>query len=87
MNNSIEDLIRNEESEYPVPDSNRTMVNITNELSKANKKKNLTKKKLWMRLLRNLWRSSKTQLARKYKIHSRNIKTSQIKNLRRHRNN
>jgi hypothetical protein len=27
-NNSIEDLVQNEENEYPVPDPNRTMINI-----------------------------------------------------------
>jgi hypothetical protein len=38
MNSSMEDLMRNEENEYPVPDPNRTMINITNDLSKAHKK-------------------------------------------------
>jgi hypothetical protein len=37
-NNSIENLVRNEENEYPVPDSNRTMINIINGLSDAHKK-------------------------------------------------
>jgi hypothetical protein len=37
-NNSIEDLVKNEENEYPVPDPNRTMINITNDLSNAHKK-------------------------------------------------
>jgi hypothetical protein len=34
-NNSIEDLVGNEKNEYPVPHSNSTMINITNELSDA----------------------------------------------------
>jgi hypothetical protein len=34
-----------------------------------------------MKSLRNSWRSYKTQLVRKYKMHSRNIKTQQIKKL------
>jgi hypothetical protein len=37
-NNSIADLVGNEENEHPVPDPNRTMINITNELSDAHKK-------------------------------------------------
>jgi hypothetical protein len=36
--NSIEDLVGNEENEYPVPDPNKTMLNITNELSGAHRK-------------------------------------------------
>jgi hypothetical protein len=32
-NNSIEDLVRNEENEYPVPDPNRAMINMTNDLN------------------------------------------------------
>jgi hypothetical protein len=38
INNSIENLVRNEENEYPVHDPNRTMINITNEISDAHKK-------------------------------------------------
>jgi coenzyme F420-reducing hydrogenase alpha subunit len=37
-NNSREDLVGNEENEYPVPDLNRTLVTITNELSDTTKK-------------------------------------------------
>jgi hypothetical protein len=37
-NNSIEDLVGNEENEYSVLDPKRTMINITNELSDAQKK-------------------------------------------------
>jgi hypothetical protein len=37
-NNSIEDLVGNEENEYPVPDPNETMINITNEISGTHKK-------------------------------------------------
>jgi hypothetical protein len=32
-NNSIEDSVGNEENEYPVPDLNKTMVNVTKEPS------------------------------------------------------
>jgi hypothetical protein len=37
-NNSIEDLVRDEENEYPVPDPHRTMINTINELSDTHKK-------------------------------------------------
>jgi hypothetical protein len=77
--------VGNEENGYPVPDPNKTMINVTNEPSHANK--NPSKKVSWKKSLRNSWRSYKTQLTRKYKMHSRNFKTLQIKNLRRHRNN
>jgi hypothetical protein len=56
----------NEEIKYPVPDPNRTMINNTNKLGDAHKK-NLSKRILWKRSLRNSWRSCKTWLIRKYK--------------------
>jgi hypothetical protein len=36
--NSIEELVGNEENECSVPDSNRTMINISNEHSDIHKK-------------------------------------------------
>jgi hypothetical protein len=72
--------MRNEENGYPVPDPSKTMVNATNEPSDTHKK-NLSKRKSWKRSLRNSWRSYKTQLTRKYKLHSKNFKTPQIKKL------
>jgi hypothetical protein len=38
-NNSIEDLVGNEKSGYTVPDTNKTIINVTNEPSDAHKKK------------------------------------------------
>jgi hypothetical protein len=49
-NNSIEDLVGNEEVEYPVPDTNKTMINVTNEFSDTHKK-NLSERNSWMRSL------------------------------------
>jgi hypothetical protein len=72
----------NEENVYPVPDPNKTMIN---ELSDSHKKS--LKEEIIETSLRSTWRSYKTQLTRKYKMHSRNFKTPGIKNLRRHRNN
>jgi hypothetical protein len=37
-NNSIKDLVENEENEYPVPDPNRMMKNIINKLNDIHKK-------------------------------------------------
>jgi hypothetical protein len=37
-NNSIENLVGNEENENSVPDPNRTMINITNELRDIHQK-------------------------------------------------
>jgi hypothetical protein len=53
--NSIEDLVGNEDNEYPVPDCNRAMINITTELSDAHKK--FLKVESWTRSLRNSQRS------------------------------
>jgi hypothetical protein len=54
--------VGNEENEYPVPDPNKTMINVTNEPSDAHKKKNLLKRKSWTSSLRNSWRSYNTWL-------------------------
>jgi hypothetical protein len=37
-NNSIEDLVGNEENGYPIPDPNNTMIHVTNENYKPLKK-------------------------------------------------
>jgi replication fork clamp-binding protein CrfC len=36
--NSIQNLVGNEENGYPAPDLNKTMINVTKELSNAHKK-------------------------------------------------
>jgi hypothetical protein len=53
-NNSIEDLVRSTKNGYPVPDPNKTMINITNEPSDTHK--NLSKRKSWKKSQRNSWR-------------------------------
>jgi hypothetical protein len=83
--NSIEDLLGNEENEYPVPDPNETMINVTTEFSDTHKKS--LNEEIMGEITEKLMRSYKTWLTRKCKMHSRNIKTPQKKNLRRHRNN
>jgi hypothetical protein len=44
-NNSIQDSVGNEENGHPVPDSNKTMINVIKEPSDAHKKS--SKKKSW----------------------------------------
>jgi hypothetical protein len=58
--NSIEDLAGKEENEYPGPDPNEIMINVTNEKSDAKSRK---------RSLRKPGRNYKTQLTTKYKRH------------------
>jgi phytoene dehydrogenase-like protein len=67
---------KNEENGYPVPDRNKTTINVTKELSDAHKK--LSKKKS----LRNSWGRYSTWSTRMYKMHSRNFKTPKTKNMR-----
>jgi hypothetical protein len=47
----VENLVGNEENGKQVPDSNKTMINVTNEPTN-----NPSKRKLWKRSLRNSWR-------------------------------
>jgi hypothetical protein len=59
------------------------MINITNELSDAPQKS--LKEETMDKITEKLIESYKTRLTRKYKMHSRNIKTQKMRNLRRHR--
>jgi hypothetical protein len=70
--------VGNEENEYPVPDTNRLLtMSSTMSIEKFSKR---------MNLLRYSWRSYKRQLNGMYRMNSSNIKTPQIKSLRRYRN-
>jgi hypothetical protein len=53
-NSSIQNSVGNEENGYPVHDLNKTMINLTEELSNDNKKP--SKKKSEKKSLRNSWR-------------------------------
>jgi hypothetical protein len=77
--------VGNEENEYPVPDSNRMMINMTNDLNDVCKE--FLKEEIKNELFEILRRSFKRRLKSIQKMTSKNIKTSQIKILRRHRNN
>jgi hypothetical protein len=69
--------VENVENVYLVLDPNRPMININNEPSNTHKK--LSNKKLWARSQRNSWRTYKTHLTIKYRMHSRNTKIQEIK--------
>jgi hypothetical protein len=58
-----------------------------NELSDAHKKKKSLKEEIMEDITEKFMEKQQDLKTRKYKMHSRNFKTSQIKCLRRHRNN
>jgi hypothetical protein len=47
-NNSIQDSVGNEENGYPIPDRNKTMINVAEELSDAHK--NTLQEEIWEEL-------------------------------------
>jgi hypothetical protein len=53
-NNSTQDSVGNKENEYPVPDHNKTMINVTEELSNTHIK--TLQKEIFNISLRNSWR-------------------------------
>jgi hypothetical protein len=77
--------VGNEENEYQVSHPNRMLINMTNELNDIYKKS--LKEEIMDELIEILMEKYKRQLNRMYRMNSSNIKTPQIKNLRRHRNN
>jgi hypothetical protein len=70
--NSIEDLVGSEENAYSVPDTNKIMINVTNELSGVPEKS--LKEEILEQVTEKLMEKLKTWLTRKYKIYSRNFK-------------
>jgi cell division ATPase FtsA len=79
--NSIEESVENEENGYPVPDPNKTMINVTEEPSDAYKKS--LKEEILQEITEKLMEKILDMVN---KMHSRNFKTPKIKNMRRHRN-
>jgi hypothetical protein len=65
---SIQNSVESVENGYPVLDFNKTIINVTTELSNTHKT-NLKKKSL-----RNSWRRYQTWSTRMYKMHSTNFK-------------
>jgi Ni,Fe-hydrogenase maturation factor len=84
-NNLIEDLVGNSENEYPVPDPNRTIKNITNEFRNAHKK--VLMQEIMDEITEKLTKKLQNTVDQKVQNVLKNIKTQQIKNLRRHRKN
>jgi hypothetical protein len=78
-------LVGNEENEYPVPDSDRMMLILNNKWNDIHKK--TLKEEIMNEIIEIVIEKLQVQLNRKYKMNSKNIKTPQTKNLRRHRNN
>jgi hypothetical protein len=72
-------LEENAENGYPVPDSNKTMINYTKEPSNAHK--NTLKEEILQEITENFM---EIQLTKMYKMHSRKFMTLKIKNMRRH---
>jgi hypothetical protein len=85
-NNSVEDVVGNEENGYPVPNPNKTRINVTNVSSDIHKK--FLKEEIMKVVIKKLIQKILDMVNHvKYKMHSRNFKTKQIKNLRKPRNN
>jgi hypothetical protein len=78
----MEDLVGNEENEYPVPDPNKTMIN---ELSDAHKKS--LKEEIMDKIPAKLMEKLQVMVTTKYKMHLSFIKRPLMKNLRWYRNN
>jgi hypothetical protein len=85
-NKVAQDLEQNEENGYPDPDSNKTKINYTKEPNKDHK--NTLKEEIlqvinenFIEMLLDMVKSTKT-----YRRHSRNSKTTKLKNIRKHRN-
>jgi hypothetical protein len=81
----MDTLVGSEENGYPVPDPNKTVINVSNEPSDTHKNPSMGKS--WKKSQRNPWRRYQTWLMTKYKRYTRNFNTPQIKNLRKQRNN
>jgi hypothetical protein len=83
-NNSIEYTVGNKRNGYPVPDLNKTMINVTEKPSDIHKKRP-SKKKSWEKFPRNTWKRHWKWLTRMYKRHSRNFEKPNIMNMILHR--
>jgi hypothetical protein len=83
----MDDLVRNEENEYPVPNPNRMMISMSSELNDVHKEllKEELKNEFIEILMEKLQEKVKENIQNQLK-HTYQIKTTQAKNLRRHRN-
>jgi hypothetical protein len=83
-NNLIQDSEGNEENGYPFLDSNKTKMNDTKEPNNAHK--NILKEEILQEITENFMEMLLDMVNQNDKRHSRNFKTTEIKNTRRHRN-
>jgi hypothetical protein len=80
-NNSLEDSVGNEEKGYPVPDPNKTMINVTKEPSDTHKKKILKEGNL-EKITEKFMEKILDMVNQKYKMYSRNFKAPKKKKIR-----
>jgi hypothetical protein len=86
--NLIQDSEGNEENRYPDPDpdpdSNKTKINYTKEPNKA--RKNTLAEEIWQVVNENFIEMLLDMVNQNIQKHSRNSKTTKIKNMRNHKN-
>jgi hypothetical protein len=78
--NSLQDSVGNEENGFPVPDLNKTMINVTKEPNDTHIK--TLKEEILEDITEKFMEKIIDMLTRMYKMHSRNFKTPNIKNMR-----
>jgi hypothetical protein len=74
----------NEENGHPVPDSNKTKIDYPKESNKPYK--NTLKEEILQEITENFMEMLLDKINQMYRRHSRNSKTTKIKNMRRHKN-
>jgi hypothetical protein len=78
--------VGNEENEYPVPDPNKTMINVTNEPSDAHKKKKSLKEEIMDKFTEKFMEKLQYMVNLKVQDALRKFQDTIRKNLKRHRN-
>jgi hypothetical protein len=74
--NSIQDSVGNEQNHYPVPDLNKTMINVTKEQRDTYIK--TLKEKILEDITEKFMEKIPDMVNQYYKMHSRNFKTPKI---------
>jgi hypothetical protein len=83
-NKLVQDSEGNEENRYPVPDYNKTKINYPKEPNEAYK--NTIKREILQEITENFMEMLLDKSTKSDRRHSRNSKTTKIKNMRRHKN-
>jgi hypothetical protein len=84
QNKVVQYLEQNEENRYTDPVSNKTKINYTKEPNEAHK--NILKEEILQVINENFIEMLLDIVNQMYRRHSRNSKTTKIKNMRKHRN-